>query len=124
MNVCKLYPLLALTLVAAAPLTTRAQATLISGLGGTAGYGPDGQCLSPNDDGSSDFIDITPHFPMGLRFFDTTHTRVFVNTNGNVTFSGRVSTFTPRAFPVAAQPMIAPYWADVDIRRTGGACME
>lgn len=100
-----------------------AQATLLAGLGGTADYGPDGQCLSPNDDGSSAAIDITPYFPGGLRFFDRTHTRVYVNTNGNITFSGPVSQYTPDAFPIADQPMIAPYWADVDIRNTGGSCM-
>ncbi len=100
-----------------------AQAPLIDGLGGTADYGPDGQCLSPNDDGSSAAIDMTPFFPAGLRFFDRTHTQVYVNTNGNITFSGPVSTFTPQAFPIADQPMIAPFWADVDIRRVGGTCM-
>ena len=38
--------------------SARAQATLISGLGGTAGYGT--QCLGMNDDGSSNAIDMTP----------------------------------------------------------------
>ncbi len=115
----------ALALAASALLAVpaAAQAPLISGLGGPAGYGPSGQCLSPNDDGSSAGIDITPYFPGGLRFFDRTHTRVFVNTNGNITFSGPVSTYTPESFPVADQPMIAPFWADVDIRLTGGSCM-
>ncbi|HJK89095.1 MAG TPA: nidogen-like domain-containing protein [Polyangiaceae bacterium LLY-WYZ-15_(1-7)] len=98
-----------------------AQAPLIDGFGGTVDYGDD--CLSPNDDGSSAAIDLTPAFPAGLRFFDRTHTTAYVNTNGNITFSGPLSTFTPRAFPVADQPMIAPYWGDVDIRRTGGSCM-
>ncbi len=105
------------------PNGARAQTTLLNGFGGTAGYGPDGQCLSPNDDGSSASIDITPYFPGGLRFFTATQTRVYVNTNGNITFHGPVSTYTPSAFPVADQPMIAPYWADVDIRETGGTCM-
>ena len=97
-----------------------AQATLINGFGGTTGYGT--ECLSRNDDGSSASIDITSVFPRGLRFFSDTHTSMFVNTNGNITFSARLSTFTPRAFPVAAQPMIAPYWGDVDIRQQGGSC--
>ncbi len=81
------------------------------------------ECLSPNDDGSSAAIDLTPAFPSGLRFFDQTHTTAYVNTNGNITFAGSLSTFTPNAFPVADQPMIAPYWGDVDIRRlTSGTC--
>lgn len=111
---------LALLLV---PSAAEGQAPLISGLGGNAGYGANGRCLSPNDDGSSSVIDLTPFFPGGLRFFDRTHTQAYLNTNGNITFSGRASQFTPDAFPVADQPMIAPFWADVDIRRTGGSCM-
>src|SRR5688572_11535485 len=79
--------------------TASAQATLVSGLGGTAGFGT--QCLGMNDDGSSNRIDITPFFPGGLRFFDRTHTSLFVNTNGNITFSDPEPTYTPAAFPVA-----------------------
>lgn len=114
-----LAPFVALLL---SPLHASAQAPLISGLGGNAGYGPNGQCLGRNDDGSSAGIDITPYFPNGLRFFDRTHTRVYVNTNGNITFNGPVSTYTPRSFPVADQPMIAPFWGDVDIRWNGSSC--
>jgi len=105
------------------PGLTGAQTPLISGLGGNAGYGPNGQCLSPNDDGSSRAINITPYFPSGLRFFDRTHTQLYLNTNGNITFSNPVSQYTPEAFPIADEPMIAPFWGDVDIRQTGGSCM-
>ncbi len=93
---------------------------LIGGLGGPIGYG--WNCLSPNDDGSSALIDLGPAFPFGLRFFTTTHTSAYVNTNGNITFSGALPTYTPAAFPVASRPMIAPYWADVDIRWHDGFC--
>ena len=103
-------------------------AELITGLGGTAGFGddarPSGGCLAQNDDGSGPRVDITPYFPGGLRFFSMTHSSVFVNTNGNITFSGAESTFTPEAFPVADRPMIAPFWADVDTRRADGTCSE
>lgn len=105
---------LCIALLAGVPGQARAQTTLISGLGGTAGYGT--QCLGQNDDGSSNSIDITTSFPGGLNFFGTTQTRVFVNTNGNITFAGGLPTYTPDPFPVAARPMIAPFWADVDTR--------
>lgn len=98
---------------------SRAAVPLINGFGGTAGYGT--ECLPPNDDGSSSVIDITPAFPNGLHFFSDVHTSAYVNTNGNVSFSGAVWTYTPNAFPVANQPMIAPYWGDVDIRNTTGS---
>jgi hypothetical protein len=42
---------------------------------------------------------------------------MFVNNNGNITFAqGAVPTFTPDPFPIATQPMIAPWWGDVDTR--------
>jgi len=110
--------LLLVTVLLLAPAAVRAQAALIDGLGGPAGYGT--SCLGPNDDGSSRMIDLTPIFPTGLQFFDRTHTVMFVNTNGNVTFGEGVAAYTPAAFPIANQPMIAPYWADVDVRPAMG----
>jgi MYXO-CTERM domain-containing protein len=98
-----------------------AQATLVSGLGGTVGYGTD--CLSPDDDGSSFLIPITGAFPSGVNFYGGTYTSMYVNSNGNITFSGPVPTYTPAAFPISSQPMIAPYWGDVDTRVFGGVCM-
>lgn len=107
-------------LLLAAPAA--AQPTLLSGFGGAADFGTN--CLGPNDDGYAGPIDITPVFGAGgVQFFSSNHTQMYVNTNGNVSFSGPVPTYTPEAFPVAAQPMIAPYWADVDIRNVGGTCM-
>jgi MYXO-CTERM domain-containing protein len=107
-------------------------ADLITGLGGVAGFGDHlmagNGCLHLNDDESSPPIDIRTWFPGGLRFFDSVHTSLYVNTNGNITFSGPLGTYTPSAFPVAGRPMIAPFWADVDTRGTGcmyspaGAC--
>ncbi len=102
-------------------VSAHAEVPLISTYGGTVGYGT--ECLTPNDDGSSVAVDITPAFPSGLHFFSGVHTTAYVNTNGNITFSGAVPTYTPNAFPVANQPMIAPYWGDVDIRYTGGSCV-
>jgi hypothetical protein len=89
---------------------------------GPAGFGDhtlpgatDG-CLHLNDDGSSPNLNILPYFPGGLRFFSTTHNSLFLNTNGNITFSAPLVDFTPDPFPVARQPMIAPFWSDVDNR--------
>ena len=101
----------------ARPVASQAQVPLVNDLGGTVGFGT--QCLSPNDDGSSDSVDLSLAFPNGLRFFSGTYRSLVVNTNGNVTFNGALPTYTPAAFPVANLPMIAPYWADVDIRPSG-----
>lgn len=118
----RLAPLAATTiaLVSFSSLPARAQVPLVSDLGGTVGFGT--QCLSPNDDGSSDPIDLSLAFPTGLRFFSGTYHSVVVNTNGNITFNGALPVYTPNAFPVADQPMIAPYWSDVDIRPFDSDC--
>lgn len=102
----------------------RAGATLMTGLGGPKGYGT--SCMPPNDDGSwpelaastpdPNGLDITPAFPKGLLFYKGSYTRAWINNNGNISFNSAIPTFTPSAFPGAPQPMIAPFWADVDTR--------
>ena len=104
--------------LAATPALASAQPALLADFGGTEGYGT--ECLTPNDDSSSAEIDLRPAFPDGLELFGARHTSVYVNTNGNITFSGSLRQYTPDSFPVADRPMIAPYWADVDIR--GPSC--
>ncbi len=95
-----------------------AAAPLLSGFGGPAGYGTG--VLPANDDGSSAAINLLAAFPEGLRFFGGPYSQFFVNNNGNITFNAAVFNYTPIRFPIAAQPMIAPYWGDVDTRgRTG-----
>ena len=43
-----------------------------------------------------------------------------VNTNGAISFTSAVSTFTPTAFPLnGSRALIAPYWGDVDTTGTG-----
>jgi uncharacterized repeat protein (TIGR01451 family) len=50
-------------------------------------------------------------------FFGTTYSNVFVNNNGNLTFSSALGTFTPSAIGTGLGfPIIAPFWADVDTR--------
>ncbi len=41
-----------------------------------------------------------------------------VNTNGVISFAKAVPSYTPRGFP-RADPVVAPFWGDVDIRRHG-----
>lgn len=91
----------------------RAQVSLRSGFGGPAGYGTG---IGYNDDGSFGPVDITPAFPDGLAFYGSLYNQMWVNNNGNVTFAGAVSTYTPSPFPVSPNPMIAAFWGDVDTR--------
>ncbi len=88
-------------------------ATLLNGLGGTTGYGPN--TLSPTDDGSTVSISLMTQAPTGLRYYTGTYTTLFVNNNGNVSFGALLNSYTP-TLPGATVPMIAPFWADVDTR--------
>lgn len=92
-------------------LSINAQAIeLLSGFGGDFGYGV--RALEPNDDRSSGRTDL----PFSIDFFGQTFNSFYINNNGNISFSNPLGTYTPNPFPVANQPMIAPYWADIDTR--------
>ena len=68
--------------------------------------------LPPNDDGSSSAIAIDTLGP--INFYGTTYHSVYVNNNGNLTFNGPQSTFTPSNLTDATGiPIIAPFFADV-----------
>lgn len=74
--------------------------------------------LPANDDGSTNAIDI----PFALTFFGTPYTQLFVNNNGNVTFNGSISQYTPSDLTGdTGQPIIAPFFADVDTRGAASA---
>jgi hypothetical protein len=91
-------------------------ADLITGLGGQAGFGE--TSLVRFDDGSSSFIDLRSIFgPQGLNYFGQNYTGLYLNNNGSVTFVNATSQYTPAAITGnTANPIIAPFWADVDTR--------
>ncbi|MGP7950157.1 nidogen-like domain-containing protein [Pseudomonas monachiensis] len=92
-------------------------ASLINGLGGTSGFGENQ--LTRNDDSYTSYIDISTVFgAAGLNFFGTNYTDISVNNNGNITFGGGLSTYTPYGMQDSSRPMIAPFFADVDTRGT------
>jgi len=72
--------------------------------------------LAANDDGSTAAVALG----FAANFFGATSSTVFVNNNGNVTFASALSQFTPNGLNTGVgQPIIAPYFADVDTRGTG-----
>ncbi len=83
---------------------------------GDEGFGS--LALNRNDDRSTGPIAFDDFellgFDSGLSFFGTNHDEFFINNNGNITFDSGLSSFTPVTFPVTSQPMIAPFWGDVD----------
>jgi len=69
--------------------------------------------LAANDDGS------TGQVPLGfpINFFGRTVSGVYVNNNGNITLNSPQSIYTPYGLRGAVQqPIIAPFFADVDTR--------
>lgn len=88
--------------------------SLLNGYGGARDYGQ--LAMNRNDDGSSNLLNL----PFTLNFFGTDYNTFYINNNGNITFNAPVWSYTPSPFPISAQPMIAPYWADVDTRANPG----
>ena len=124
-------PSSALTPTAASYLT--AEHDLINTLGGSTGFGtavlfgdgpqtPQSPQSPQSDDGSSLPVDITSIFgSQGIDFFGHQYTSLYINNNGNITFVGPNSTFTPDQITGGeGNPIIAPFWADVDTRQEVG----
>ena len=71
--------------------------------------------LPRNDDGSAGPV------PLGfsVTLFGNSNDAVYVNNNGNVTFGGPLSAFTPFNLLQTNQLIIAPFFADVDTSEAG-----
>jgi hypothetical protein len=77
--------------------------------------------LPANDDGSTGLVNIG----FTANFFGDSHTQLFVNNNGNVTFNSPLGTFTPfNLTNSGVQPIIAPFFADVDTRPSGSGPVQ
>jgi hypothetical protein len=83
--------------------------------------------LAANDDGSTGFLNLG----FQANFYGNRFTGLYINNNGNVTFSQRLSTYTPFGLQAASTVIIAPFFADVqtnisgsDIVRYGQATYE
>jgi hypothetical protein len=98
------------------PLAGTTDGRLVNGLGGTAGFGEN--ILNRNDDGSSAAIDLAGLMGGALDFFGQELTQVFVNNNGNLTFTAPFSGFVGSALGTGVNfAMIAGAWSDLDTRR-------
>lgn len=79
-----------------------------------------GGTLPRNDDGSTGPVLIG----FNVNFYGFSATQLYVNNNGNVTFTGPLSTFTPFGLAGAGTRIIAPFFADVDTRAIGSGIVE
>ena len=66
-----------------------------------------------NDDGS---VPAAIPLPFNFNLYGTIYTQVYINNNGNLTFTAPLATFTPFAFPSSPLAIVAPFFADVDTR--------
>ncbi|QBZ98730.1 nidogen-like domain-containing protein [Flavobacterium sangjuense] len=64
-----------------------------------------------NDDGSVGPIAL----PFTFSLYGVNYNSVYINNNGNLTFTGPSAVYDPAGFPFNV-PMVAPFWADVDTR--------
>jgi hypothetical protein len=69
--------------------------------------------LQPNDDGSSPLINI----PFNFCLYGQTYNHIYINNNGNLTFTGPMASFSSTAFPSTGNAIVAPFWGDVDTRQ-------
>lgn len=77
--------------------------------------------LPANDDSYTGLVDIG----FTANFFGHDYTQLYANNNGNVTFNSPLSTFTPfNLTGTGVQPIIAPFFADVDTRPAGSSAMQ
>jgi lysophospholipase L1-like esterase/cytoskeletal protein CcmA (bactofilin family) len=73
--------------------------------------------LPANDDGSS----TEAHLPFTINFYGTEYDSLWVNNNGNVTFDGPLSTYTPFGLYATNRAIVAPFFADIDTRAAGSS---
>ena len=80
---------------------------VMTGGGNAPGIGdPTGR----NDDGFSGPINLG----FSLNFFGTTYTSFYINNNGNISFGDGIAAYTPNGPTGASQPIISPFFGDVD----------
>lgn len=67
------------------------------------------------DDGSRGPIAL----PFPFHLYGQNYFNAYINTNGNITFNQYYVSYNPAGFPLNGYAMVAPFWADVDLRGPG-----
>lgn len=82
-----------------------AQATLLTGFGGAADFGP----LEIEGDDADEIVDVLPAFPGGMDFYGETFPRITVSANGLVSLGGPRGLAPVAPFPVAGRAILAAW---------------
>jgi hypothetical protein len=72
-----------------------------------------------NDDGFQGPLNLG----FSLAFFGNTYPQYYANNNGNISFGNGIAAFTPSGPQGATQPIISPFFADVDTRNAASGLM-
>ena len=64
------------------------------------------------DDGSYGPVNL----PFTFNLYGQTYNVAYININGNISFGTYNGTYSSSAFPTLGPAMVAPFWADVDLR--------
>ncbi len=100
---------------AAAALVVAVTPGVVAGQAVLSGF--NSSTLPANDDGSTGLVDMG--FGHNIDFFGVMTSQVYVNNNGNITFTGPLGTYTPFGLSGTNTAIIAPFFADVDTRGEG-----
>ncbi len=79
--------------------------------------GFDSNILAPNDDQSTELVDLG----FTINFFGNFFSKGYVNNNGNMTFDAPLGTYTPFGLSGTNTVIIAPFFADVDTAVEGSS---
>ncbi len=73
-----------------------------------------------NDDG----YDGPLNLGFTMNFFGTDYSQFYANNNGNISFNNGISAYTPTGPIGANEPIISPFFADVDTRNSASGVMH
>lgn len=76
--------------------------------------------LARNDDGSTGLVATG----FNINFFGSNYSNLYVNNNGNVTFTAPLGTYTPFNIVSTGIPMLAPFFADIDTRNAASGVTQ
>lgn len=86
---------------------------------GAVRVGFDTNTIPRNDDSS-----YSANIGFSINFFGKDYDKLYINNNGNLTFQGRLGSYTPRSLKSAGRPIIAPFWADVHTSCSGSGTVK
>ena len=66
-----------------------------------------------------DTSNLVVNLPFNMNWMGSTYNQLYLNMNGNVTFSSGFTSYTPGALTGVGQGIMAPFWSDVDTRYVG-----